>query len=202
MGYLRLARLADTPAAAEERLRRAEDEAALLNNAVTSLLNFSKPLNVQFQSVDVTQLIREIVGQLEQSTAGIEISIEGELVVDGDPTLLRRLFENLLRNAIDAIRAKGGQGTIAVRGTTEPPSVSISDNGIGVSGDDVQRLFLPFQSNRTEGFGLGLALAKKIALLHGGSIVLTGEANVGATATVEFRASALAPDWPQNRYFS
>lgn len=193
IGYLRLARHADSPAVAEERLRRAEDEAALLNNAVTSLLNFSKPLNVQLQRVDVTQLIREIVAQLEQSTAGIEISIEGELVVDGDPTLLRRLFENLLRNALDAIRAKDGRGTIAVRAAAEPPTVSISDNGIGVSGDDVQRLFLPFQSNRAEGFGLGLALAKKIALLHGGSIVLTGEANVGATATVEFRVPALAP---------
>ena len=67
----------------------------------------------------------------------------------------------------------------------EPPSVTIADTGIGFDPADAPRLFLPFQSNKPNGFGMGLPLAKKIVLLHGGSLRLTGEPGRGAVATME-----------------
>jgi signal transduction histidine kinase len=67
----------------------------------------------------------------------------------------------------------------------DPPHVRVEDDGVGVDAADVPRLMLPFQSQKPSGYGLGLPLARKIVLLHGGSIRLTGSKGVGAVATME-----------------
>jgi signal transduction histidine kinase len=111
------------------------------------------------------------------------------LVLVGDLTLLRRAFENLLRNAIEAVADRGDDAEIRIRTTAGAhPSIVIEDNGVGIDPDHVPRLFLPFQSTKPSGFGLGLALARKIVLVHGGSLSLTGRPGAGATVTAEFPA--------------
>jgi signal transduction histidine kinase len=80
-----------------------------------------------------------------------------------------------------------GGGSITVTLRDEPvPSVTIADTGIGFNPADGPRFFLPFQSGKPNGFGMGLPLAKKIVLLHGGTLRLTGEIGNGAVATIEF----------------
>jgi len=66
------------------------------------------------------------------------------------------------------------------------PSVTIADTGIGLDPAAAPRFFLPFQSGKPNGFGMGLPLAKKIVLLHGGTLRLSGEIGKGAVATIEF----------------
>ncbi|HXH37292.1 MAG TPA: ATP-binding protein, partial [Thermoanaerobaculia bacterium] len=113
-------------------------------------------------------------------------------VIEGDRVLLSRALENLLRNAADAVRQHGG-GSITVTLRDEPlPSVTIADTGVGFNPADGPRFFLPFQSNKPNGFGMGLPLAKKIVLLHGGTLRLTGEVGKGAVATIEFGEQASA----------
>jgi signal transduction histidine kinase len=101
--------------------------------------------------------------------------------------LLARAFENLLRNAFDAVQAKGG-GSVAVTLSDAPPAVAIADDGVGFDPAETARLFLPFHSNKPNGFGMGLPLAKKIVLLHGGTLRLQGQPEKGAVATIEFAA--------------
>ena len=112
-----------------------------------------------------------------------------DFVIDGDRVLLARAFENLLRNALDAVRQKGN-GSVRVGLAAAPPSVTIADDGVGFDPADTARLFLPFQSNKPNGFGMGLPLAKKIVLLHGGTLRLHGQPGKGAVATVEFAPAA------------
>ncbi|PYQ47415.1 MAG: hypothetical protein DMF59_18920 [Acidobacteria bacterium] len=69
----------------------------------------------------------------------------------------------------------------------------MEDDGIGVDPADVTRLMLPFQSGKAKGYGLGLPLARKIALLHGASFELTGSVGEGAVAAIEFFAVEPAP---------
>ncbi|MDQ6801173.1 MAG: ATP-binding protein [Acidobacteriota bacterium] len=188
LGYLRLAQKENLGAGATDRLRHAEQEARLLTEAVESLLTFARPLSLEFQRLDASVLIREIVDRLQPLRDGIEVEFRGaSAMIDGDPALLRRAFENVLRNAIEAIEQAGRPGRITVDSIETPsPRLTISDNGIGIAEEEASRLFLPFRSGKPNGFGLGLALAKKIILLHGGWIRLSGRPGSGATVTIEF----------------
>jgi signal transduction histidine kinase len=190
LGYLKLAQKENLNAGAIDRLRNAEQEARLLTEAVESLLTFARPLSIEFQRLDLPALIREIVERLQPLRDGINVEFRGSAAtIDGDPALLRRAFENVLRNAIEAIEQAARPGLIVVDSMETPsPRVTITDNGIGIADEEVSRLFLPFRSGKPNGFGLGLALAKKIILLHGGWIRLTGRPGSGATVTVEFPA--------------
>jgi signal transduction histidine kinase len=191
VGYLRLARKSSGQQEIEERLRRAEDEARLLTSAVESLLSFARPFDLQKQTVNPVEIIREMAAPLEQ-LHGFTVEFRGEdFSIDGDPALLRRAFENVLRNATEAMAVVDRAGHLVIEGRNgSSPMIIVSDNGNGLDPADAARLFLPFRSNKPNGFGLGLALTKKIILLHGGLIRLTGRPDAGATVIMEFPPAA------------
>ena len=187
LGYMKLARKGGIDSVAETRLQSAEKEAALLLQAIERLLAFARPVELNAERVDLRELIAEQIAQLDDIGGDVDVSLHGPpVVIDGDRVLLSRAIENLLRNAADAVRQNGG-GSITVTLRDEPlPSVTIADTGVGFNPADAPRLFLPFQSGKPNGFGMGLPLAKKIVLLHGGTLRLTGEPGKGAVATIEF----------------
>jgi signal transduction histidine kinase len=186
LGYMKLARRGEV----EARLQSAEKEAALLLEAIDRLVAFARPVQLEAESVDLKQLIDEQGERLAEHAPEVRFRVDGPpLFIDGDRVLLARAFENLLRNAFDAVRAKGG-GSVAVTLAAAPPTVTIADDGVGFDPAETARLFLPFHSNKASGFGMGLPLAKKIVLLHGGTLRLQGQPDKGAVATIEFGAAA------------
>jgi signal transduction histidine kinase len=190
LGYMKLARRGGVDAVAEGRLQSAEKEAALLLSAIERLLAFARPVQLNAEPVDLRELVGDQARQLADHAPDVAVHVDGpRIVIDGDRVLLARAFENLLRNALDAVREKGG-GSIGVTLADAPPTVTIADNGVGFDPAETARLFLPFQSNKPNGFGMGLPLAKKIVLLHGGTLRLAGEPGKGAVATVEFAPAA------------
>ena len=193
LGYLKLAQRQQSPDEMRAKLQRAEEEAALLSAAIVSLLNYTRPMNVERQTVDLRQVVTAILEKLEPETERVHVRVEGEAQIAGDRSLLTRAIENVIRNAADSLRAKGGEGELSVSLRSDPPSVVVKDNGVGISTADASRLFLPFQSDRPGGFGLGLPLAKKIVLLHGGTISLTGRPGEGAEVVIAFPADSSAP---------
>ena len=190
LGYMKLARKGGIDNTAESRLQSAEKEAALLLQAIERLLAFARPVELNAERVDLREVIAEQIAQLDDIGGDVDVSLHGPpVVIDGDRVLLSRAIENLLRNAADAVRQNGG-GSITVTLRDQPlPSVTIADTGVGFNPADASRLFLPFQSGKPNGFGMGLPLAKKIVLLHGGTLRLTGEVGKGAVATIEFGES-------------
>jgi PAS domain S-box-containing protein len=186
LGYMKLARRGEV----EARLQSAEKEAALLLEAIDRLVAFARPVQLEAESVDLKQLIDEQGERLAEHAPEVRFRVDGPpLFIDGDRVLLARAFENLLRNAFDAVRAKGG-GSVTVTLAAAPPTVTIADDGVGFDPAETARLFLPFHSNKPNGFGMGLPLAKKIVLLHGGTLRLQGQPDKGAVATIEFGAAA------------
>jgi PAS domain S-box-containing protein len=189
LGYMKLARKAEIDTMAEARLQSAEKEAALLLQAIERLLAFGRPLQVNAERVDLRELLAEQIAQLHEVGGDVAVDLNGpSTVIEGDRVLLSRALENLLRNAADAVRQKGS-GSITVTLRDEPPMLTIADTGIGFDPSDTPRLFLPFQSGKPNGFGMGLPLAKKIILLHGGTLRLSGQPGAGAVATIEFATS-------------
>lgn len=189
LGYMKLVRKSAIDDAAEGRLQNAEKEASLLLQAIERLLAFARPVQLNAERVDLRELMDDQVRQLGDVSSDVAIDVAGPSIeIAADRVLLNRAVENLLRNAVDAVRQKGG-GSVQVTLNREPsPTVTIADDGIGFDPAETPRLFLPFQSNKPNGFGMGLPLARKIMLLHGGTLRLQGEPGRGAVATMEFPA--------------
>lgn len=189
LGYLRLAQRTAPPECAA-KITSAENEAHRLAGAVDTLLNFASPLNLRRQRVRLDELAQEVVDRVEASAANITFRVTGSHAeVQGDRELLARAIENIVRNAVDAVQERhpDGGGIIEVNVQSDPhPRIDIRDNGVGLKSEDSATLTLPFVSAKAKGFGLGLPLARKIALHHGATLSLNGVPNKGTTVAIEF----------------
>ncbi len=186
LGYLRLARRGATDESNDERLRKAEQEALALSDAVERLLSLGRPLTARREPVEIAELARDVVARIAPLASSVTFEFTGEeLTIGGDPALLARALDNIVRNAVESIQARGDSGRVSIATASHPRKrITIEDDGAGL--DPAVRLFVPFQSGKPTGFGLGLTLTKKIILLHHGTIQLSARAGGGAVAEIEF----------------
>jgi signal transduction histidine kinase len=168
-GYLRL--LPD--AAREDRDRFAaaiNDEAEGLSALLDRFLRFAQPWELRRAPVEVRELVEETARKVRTAFPGVTLTVEGEPAgAFGDALALSVVVENLLRNAAEAVAAKGGRVLARVETSPGLARVVVEDDGPGVSDELRDRLFLPFVSSKPSG-GLGLALARRFARLHGGDV--------------------------------
>jgi signal transduction histidine kinase len=176
------------------------NEVRLLSKLVTDFLNFARPQDLSLMKVDLRPILEasvdEVKSQLTENT--IELKIEGEFPqLAGDESLLRRVFINLLRNAAEAIDPQSPRKEIVITGGIDAgydrryAHVRISDTGTGISPDDLNRLFIPFFTTKSRGYGIGLALVQKILVAHGGDV--TVEKSTGAGTVFHCRLPLLVP---------
>jgi signal transduction histidine kinase len=126
------------------------------------------------------------------STSNISLSCEGDVRVRGNEELLEWVFENLVKNAIDALGEAGGKIEIAARRSSAEPfvEVTVRDTGRGIPGALRDQIFRPGFTTKRRGWGLGLALARRIVEeYHDGSIRL-GESKAGKGTTFLIRLPA------------
>ena len=122
---------------------------------------------------DIARIVAEMPTKLEFSRGAVD-----EFTFEGDPELLRRAFENLLRNAGEAGATKI---SVAAHKGAEHPYVSVADNGPGLSPKALQNLFVPFAgTTRVGGSGLGLPIARELLRVQGGDLVLDKSSMEGA----------------------
>ena len=117
-------------------------------------------------------------------------SEEEEIIAKFDRTQLIRVVTNLVKNSIQAIeQAKPEIPLIKVIVSAEDKYVSISicDNGLGISENNKEKVFEPKFTTKSSGMGLGLAMVKNIVETYGGTITLKSEEGEGATFTVRFK---------------
>jgi len=105
------------------------------------------------------------------------------VLLRADPAALEQLFLNLLLNAAQALDA-GGSAACEVRRSERQVEIRIRDTGRGIDPDRVPTIFEPMVSTRTDGTGLGLTIARRIAEAHGGQIEIESSRSVGTTAVV------------------
>jgi signal transduction histidine kinase len=143
--------------------------------------------------VDLAAVVHDAADRFREAHPGRTL----EVVVDpaapaasGDAALLRRLLAILLDNAAKYSDAPAPV-TLALRAAGAGSALEVADRGIGVDPADLPRLFTPFfrtersRARGTRGTGLGLALARRIAEAHGGTIGATGAPGEGTTFRVE-----------------
>lgn len=110
----------------------------------------------------------------------------------GDPVLIEWALEVVVKNAIDALSGRGGRIEVEVQGTDRTGRFQVRDDGPGVSADMQRRLFEPGASSKTGGWGIGLALARRIVeQQHGGRVSFhPGEQGRGSVFVLELPLSS------------
>jgi signal transduction histidine kinase len=156
-------------------------EESLASEALMSrFLSFAKPLNLSPEPIDIGELLDSALTMLTHpglKAIKITKSLPGDLPsFRGDRMLLRQVILNLLLNACDALPAGGEIRVKAAlegeyeRGAPREIALSVTDNGVGISPEISTRIFDPFVTGKPDGTGLGLALVKKIVVMHGGRV--------------------------------
>lgn len=183
----------ETGALSAEIYRRAVE----LDDFITRNLSFIRPAESTRVRRDLNPIIAEAISgarsSLGPAVAAVAVrknladGLPGVLV---DPEQLRHAFTNVIENCLQfAAASPGGGGVVSVssRARQRKVVVTVGDNGAGILPGDEERVFEPFFSRRPGGTGLGLAFARQVMELHGGSIALSpGPSGRGAEFRLEF----------------
>ncbi len=135
-------------------------------------------------------IIEDLVGFVRNDLATRNVDLETELdpedpIGNIDANQMRQCLINLVRNAADAVSARGGGRVILrTRGGRDRVEIAVEDNGVGIDSELLPRLFDPFFSTKEGGSGLGLALTQQIIQDHGGEIHVASRVGRGTTFTL------------------
>jgi two-component system sensor histidine kinase CpxA len=178
---------------------RIEREADRLNTLVGELIQVTRaegdPSGLATEPVSLNELVRVIVDDvhIEADRRGVDLRVETcEADLEGNPELLRRAVENILRNAI-RYSPEGGRVNVTLSRTGDLFRIAVRDFGSGVPADSLAHIFDPFyrvESDRgrtSGGVGLGLAIAKRAVELHHGTLRATN-ASPGLLVEIEIPA--------------
>jgi len=165
---------------------------------VNDLLDLSKldagKLELHVEPVEILKVIIDCVRCVETQAARDQIGIAVQVYdgVDrlcGDSRRLRQMLLNLLSNALK-FTPVGGEISIEVFRRGTDVAISVSDSGIGIKAEDIPKVLEPFgqvdseMNQKHPGSGLGLPLTKELAELHGGSLTMESNVDVGTTVTI------------------
>jgi two-component system nitrogen regulation sensor histidine kinase NtrY len=180
-------------AVVEEGARIIIQEAQTIKSLVDEFSEFARLPKVNLQPAGLHDVLRQVVTMF----GGIFAEIRFDLALDEalppaiplDPEQIKRVFINIIGNAIDAMNKKG---TIKIRTMYDPAQrqvrIEVADTGPGIPADDKDKLFLPHFSTKKKGTGLGLAIVNQIVKEHNGTVNVENNMPAGAKFTVELPA--------------
>ncbi len=181
-----------------ETLIAARTTANRMMKIVEDILGYSRAIGLEtvFEAVDLNTVFSELEADLQGDVRAqnAQLVIDPMPAVDGAPTQLRLLFQNILSNAIK-FRHPDRTPVVTVTQRQATPAdmveIAISDNGVGIAKAHFERIFGLFQRLHTydeyPGTGLGLTLCKRIVATHGGKISLTSNVGHGTELVVSLR---------------
>jgi len=171
-----------------EFLRKTDQSTQYMNRIITDLQSSVQPLKVEAVETDVRSLLDETLAtimipenvvvskQIQDDLSAVKLLV--------DKTLMKRAFANLITNAFQAMPT-GGNLSIQASKRGKTLLVLFSDTGVGMSRENLIRLFRTLFTTRDQGHGLGLAICKRIVEAHGGDISVESEVGKGTTVTIE-----------------
>ena len=162
-------------AAVERLLPMLQRQTTQLKRLVDDLLDVSRlmrgKIGLQKEPVDLRILVQDVVQELMPSQRNVDIELPAQpLMVNGDSVRLRQIFGNLLNNGIK-YTDEGGNIRISLRRENGTAIASVRDDGKGIGHEFLGRIFHAFEQEQSgsEGLGIGLALVRQLAELHGGT---------------------------------
>lgn len=178
-GYAQFLREEEIPPSAKSSITAIWKEASQLTATVNEFLNFAKPQQLNRKELDLCELLRDCVDEMKLNPRFKEMNfgfLGRPQLYEGDELLLKSAFGNLLLNAAESIPSAGATGSVSCHLQNSSNLkrhrilIRFKDNGCGIKGEDIEKIFIPFFTTKREGTGLGLAIVQKIVLLHDGRI--------------------------------
>ncbi len=162
-------------------------ESERLNNIINDFLAYSRNRQYKLEKVDVLPLLEDTLTLLQNRLVTESRSIEirrqmpaSPAVVYGDGDKLKQVFWNFCENAVRAM-TNGGTLTVAVETVDEDWQITFADTGPGMSAQQTEKIFEPFQSEFEGGTGLGLAIVYQIVQAHDGKVWARSKVGQGTT---------------------
>ncbi|WXG39409.1 MAG: MEDS domain-containing protein [Candidatus Freyarchaeum deiterrae] len=167
-------------------LQTIEQQVDYMNKIVSDLEDYARPLKLQLVETSLQQLIDDTLSTLTvpenvKVFIGIEENLPSMMV---DPTAIRRVLSNLITNAFQAMPG-GGQLTIRASKSEDSVIMSVEDTGVGISEENLSKIFQPLFTTKSKGQGFGLSVCRRLVEAHGGSITVESEVGKGSTFTVK-----------------
>nr|WP_246625239.1 ATP-binding protein [Fictibacillus nanhaiensis] len=156
-----------------------------INFIVSEFMVLAKPHAVYFSMCNLSEILKSVIYLLEaeanlKNVVIVNDSINEDVSIFGEKNQLTQVFINLIKNAMEAL-PEGGYIRVSTEQIDETVTVSIEDNGIGMTEDQVKKLGNPFFTTKETGTGLGLMVTYQIIQNHKGTISVSSEANKGTT---------------------
>lgn len=166
---------------------------------LSELLVLAKPQSVQFQEVQLHALLEQVITLLKTNAVLSNIDLKqpfkkqdaGAILADANQ--MKQLFINLIKNAIEAM-PEGGSIYISTEKVMNEWKITIQDEGKGMSEEDIQKIYDPFFSTKTEGAGLGLTICAAILKDHHGRMDVVSELGKGTAFHIYL------PVWQKSRH--
>jgi PAS domain S-box-containing protein len=183
------------------------DELNRINHIVGELLLLAKPQHLQYTKLAIQKILKDVISLLGVEATLYNVQIESnfpkeDLIIECEPNQLKQLFINLIKNSIEA-STNGGTIWISLdQIENNQVSITVKDNGCGISKERLEKIGEPFYSSKEKGTGLGLTVSYKIVQSHKGTIHFESEIDVGTTVEIILpieQNSSLTTDLPKVR---
>jgi signal transduction histidine kinase len=163
-----------------------------LNTTLRDLLDFARQREPEIAPCSVGELIKPMLALVRPDAQKYHIAIVEDYTSElplilADSAQVQQALLNVLLNAIQAM-PDGGTLTLRTAPVDGTVRIAISDTGVGISHDNLRRIFSPFFTTKHRGTGLGLAITRSIVDKHGGTITVESESGRGTTFTLQFAA--------------
>jgi signal transduction histidine kinase len=196
-GYAQFLQSVDTAEQGKTATDALLQEVRNLSEMTTAFLNFARPQALQLEEVSLDELLEQCVHELKPVFDERRIQCfrsptvrEGSVDVRVDPRLLRQALLNLIRNAAEAIPEDQSDRRVTIQTSIENEqdqqwaTISIRDTGGGIPDADLQKIFIPFFTTKSQGHGVGLALAHRVITQHGGTLTAANSPDGGAVFAI------------------
>lgn len=180
----------DDPASPDntEYARVALEELDRVERAISHLLRYAREEELRIETIELAAVVHAALEHLAErrarTLAELDLDIDGSATLEADADKLRRVVENLVGNALDALDERpGNEPRIAISAGTNLAGdrvwLRVRDNGPGIEPERLERIWSPFHTSKPSGTGLGLAISKKLVEAHGGTLEASSDGKTG-----------------------
>ena len=190
-------KLGDGNAPAARHLEVIDAEIRRLDRVVQTLVDFSRPVDLRLREQDLRQVVGDVLALATEELSTRNVTLESSLpanpiVANVDADLLKQAVINVVQNGAQAM-PDGGRLRVALEEEKKNAILRISDEGIGISDEILDKIFDLYFTTKSEGSGIGLAMTYRILQLHHGSVEV--QSSLGRGTEFVLRIPLAALDW-------
>lgn len=163
-----------------------------LSRLLKQFRDFSQNPDPIREPIDLAQILRDTTRTYQVTYSAVTFKTEDipeKIVVNADAEQIKRVFQNLIKNALEALEDRRGEISLRInlvrKGNVRYCRVQIEDNGAGIPAELQEEIFNPYYTTKKEGSGLGLPILERILFAHGGRIWFESEPGVGTTFFID-----------------